>query len=155
MTTRLSTDTSTTSQAPVRLPDGPRFSPRAQIRFVTDRPRSLAELAERYGPTFTMPLLSFGRTVVITEPTMFDELFHVPSDVAGGIEPSLDVMFGSGSIFGKQTSEHRRDRKLLTPPPHRSTVAAFGTSSRSRRRRPARRSPPGRSGSSFRRTRRR
>ncbi|WP_341267392.1 cytochrome P450 [Gordonia malaquae] len=125
MTTRLSTDTSTTSQAPVRLPDGPRFSPRAQIRFVTDRPRSLAELAERYGPTFTMPLLSFGRTVVITEPTMFDELFHVPSDVAGGIEPSLDVMFGSGSIFGKQTSEHRRDRKLLTPPFHGRSLRDF------------------------------
>ncbi|NMO04678.1 cytochrome P450 [Gordonia sp. TBRC 11910] len=110
---------------PVRLPPGPPLRPRNVVRFLTDRPRMLAELADRYGPTFTMTVPTFGTSVVITEPAMFNELFHIPADVAGGVEPSLDVMFGEGSIFGKQTAEHQRHRKLLTPPFHGRSLRAF------------------------------
>ncbi|GEE03891.1 putative cytochrome P450 138 [Gordonia spumicola] len=110
---------------PVRLPPGPRFTPRNVLRFVTDRPRLLREMADRHGPAFTMWIPGFGTTVVLTEPAMFNELFHIPSDVAGGVEPSLDVMFGDGSIFGKQTAEHKRHRRVLTPPFHGRNLRAF------------------------------
>ncbi|SIR92675.1 cytochrome P450 [Williamsia sterculiae] len=109
----------------VHLPPGPRLSPRNVMRFVTDRPRMLRQLADRYGPTFTMWIPGFGKTVILTEPEMFDELFHIPADIAGGVEPSLDVMFGQGSIFGKQTAEHKRHRRVLTPPFHGHNLRAF------------------------------
>lgn len=111
--------------APVRLPPGPRFTPRNVIRFVTDRPRMFREQVDRFGPAFTMWVPGFGKTVVLTEPDMLAELFRIPADIAGGVEPSLDVMFGAGSIFGTQTTEHRRHRKVLTPPLHGKALRAY------------------------------
>ncbi len=118
--------TTATAATDVRLPPGPRFTtPKQVLDFAFDRTRMLGDLQRRYGPTFTITTPMWGRTVVITEPAMIDEFFHIPSDSAGGIEPSLDVMFGKGSIFGLQTEAHRQRRKLLTPPFHGRKLLAF------------------------------
>lgn len=113
-------------QTPVKLPPGPRFTnPKHMTDFVMNRTGMLQRLRTKYGPTFTVTVPTFGKIVVLTEPHLINELFRTPSDIAGGIEPSLDVMFGKGSIFGKQTEVHRRHRKLLTPPFHGQTLRAF------------------------------
>ncbi|MGW5550361.1 cytochrome P450 [Nocardia beijingensis] len=93
--------------------------------FVLDRVRLLQGLRRKYGPTFRITSPTFGTVVVLTEPELMYELFRLPSDISGGVEPSLDVMFGKGSIFGKQREEHRRHRTLLTPPFHGQRLLAF------------------------------
>lgn len=118
--------TAVITEPEVRLPPGPRFTtPKQFLDFALNRTRMLGDLQRRYGPTFTITTPMWGKTVVITEPERINEFFHIPSDSAGGIEPSLDLMFGKGSIFGMQNAAHRERRKLLTPPFHGQKLRAF------------------------------
>ncbi|WP_100520707.1 cytochrome P450 [Mycobacteroides abscessus] len=111
---------------PAKLPPGPRFArlPLA-VAFPLKPATTLGFLARRYGPLFTVTLPLLGRTVVITEPEKISELLHQPAEIVGGMEPNLSVVLGPGSIFGLQSAEHRRRRKLITPPFHGENLRSF------------------------------
>ncbi|BDD84777.1 cytochrome P450 [Tsukamurella pulmonis] len=117
------TDGATTD--PTRMPPGPLPTPRNFVRYYTDRTRVMTEMAAKYGPTYTMWVPNFGKTVIVTAPESTNALFRMSPDVVEAKEPTLDVMFGSGSIFGKKGEEHRRHRRVLTPPFHGRSLRSF------------------------------
>ena len=109
----------------VRLPPTPRIPKLLQgVGFVAAREKSVAALAKRYGPAFTLRLPIFGETVVVSDPTLIKDLFTTNTDLIGraGV---LGEMFGPGSTFSLDGTEHRERRKLLVPPFHGKRMASY------------------------------
>jgi hypothetical protein len=110
---------------PVRLPPAPRIPKLLQgVGFVAAREKSVAALAKRYGPAFTLRLPIFGDTVVVSDPGLIKDLFTTKTDLVGraGV---LGEMFGPGSTFSLDGTEHRERRKLLVPPFHGKRMASY------------------------------
>jgi cytochrome P450 len=110
---------------PVRLPPAPRIPKLLQgVAFVAAREKSVAALAKRYGSAFTLRLPIFGETVVVSDPTLIKELFTTNTDLIAraGV---LGEMFGPGSTFSLDGTEHRERRKLLVPPFHGKRMASY------------------------------
>jgi cytochrome P450 len=110
---------------PVRLPPGPRIPKLLQgVGFVAAREKSVAALAKRYGSAFTLRLPIFGETVVVSDPALIKDLFTTNTDLIAraGV---LGEMFGPGSTFSLDGTEHRERRKLLVPPFHGKRMASY------------------------------
>jgi hypothetical protein len=109
----------------VRLPPAPRIPKLLQgVGFVAAREKSVAALARRYGPAFTLRLPIFGETVVISDPALIKDLFTTNTNLISraGV---LGEMFGPGSTFSLDGAEHRERRKLLVPPFHGKRMASY------------------------------
>ncbi|HTI75798.1 MAG TPA: cytochrome P450 [Mycobacterium sp.] len=110
---------------PVRLPPAPRIPKLLQgVGFVAAREKSVAALAKRYGQAFTLRLPIFGDTIVISDPALIKDLFTTNTDLVGraGV---LGEIFGPGSTFSLDGTEHRERRKLLVPPFHGKRMASY------------------------------
>jgi cytochrome P450 len=110
---------------PVRLPPAPRIPKFVQgVGFVAAREKSVAALAKRYGPAFTLRLPMLGQTVVVSDPALIKDLFTTNTDLIAraGV---LGEMFGPGSTFSLDGAEHRERRKLLVPPFHGKRMASY------------------------------
>ena len=110
---------------PVRLPPAPRIPKLLQgVGFVAAREKSVAALAKRYGSAFTLRLPIFGKTVVVGDPALIKDLFTTNADLIAraGV---LGEMFGPGSTFSLDGTEHRERRKLLVPPFHGKRMVAY------------------------------
>src|SRR5690349_2551613 len=110
---------------PVRLPPAPRIPKLLQgVGFVAAREKSVAAMARRYGSAFTLRLPIFGDTLVISDPTVIKDLFTTNTDLIAraGV---LGEMFGPGSTFSLDGTEHRERRKLLVPPFHGKRMASY------------------------------
>ena len=110
---------------PVRLPPAPRIPKLLQgVGFVAAREKSVAALAKRYGSAFTLRLPIFGNTIVISDPVLIKDLFTTNTDLVGraGV---LGEIFGPGSTFSLDGTEHRERRKLLVPPFHGKRMASY------------------------------
>ena len=110
---------------PVRLPPAPRIPKFLQgVGFVAAREKSVAALAKRYGSAFTLRLPIFGETVVVSDPVLIKDLFTTNTDLISraGV---LGEMFGPGSTFSLDGTEHRERRKLLVPPFHGRRMSSY------------------------------
>lgn len=114
--------------AAVHLPPKPPIpKPVLGLAFSVSRRWTVAQLARRYGPAFTLNLPVFGRTVVLGDPQLAKQLFTADPDDVGNIQPNLSRVLGPGSVFALDGSEHRRRRRLLTPPFHGKSVRNYET----------------------------
>jgi cytochrome P450 len=110
---------------PVRLPPAPRIPKLLQgVGFVAAREKSVAAMARRYGSAFTLRLPVFGAAVVVSDPALIKDLFTTNTDLVAraGV---LGEMFGPGSTFSLDGTEHRERRKLLVPPFHGKRMASY------------------------------
>ena len=110
---------------PVRLPPAPRIPKLLQgVGFVAAREKSVAAMARRYGPAFTLRLPIFGEAVVVSDPALIKDLFTTNTNLIAraGV---LGEMFGPGSTFSLDGTEHRERRKLLVPPFHGKRMARY------------------------------
>src|SRR5258708_2871846 len=94
------------------------------VGFVAAREKSVAALAKRYGSAFTLRLPIFGETVVVSDPALIKDLFTTNTDLIAraGV---LGEMFGPGSTFSLDGTEHHERRKLLVPPFHGKRMASY------------------------------
>jgi len=100
-----------------RIPPGPALPRVLQgVPFIVGRRRAMAFLRKRYGSAFTIDIPFYGRTVVLSDPSLIKQLFTARPDVAGNHEVNLGSVLGPGSSFALDGEEHRRQRKLLLPP---------------------------------------
>lgn len=114
--------------AAVNLPPKPPIpKPLLGLAFSISRRWTVAQIARRYGPAFTLNLPVFGRTVVVGDPQLAKQLFMANPDDVGNIQPNLSRVLGPGSVFALDGSEHRRRRRLLTPPFHGKSVRNYET----------------------------
>jgi cytochrome P450 len=110
---------------PVRLPPAPRIPKLLQgVAFVAIREKSIAALAKRYGSAFILRLPVFGDTVVVSDPALIKDLFTTNTELVAraGV---LGEIFGPGSTFSLDGTEHRERRKLLVPPFHGKRMASY------------------------------
>src|ERR1044072_4099592 len=110
---------------PVRLPPAPPIPRLLQgVGFVAAREKSVAALARRYGSAFTLRLPVFGDTIVVSDPALIKDLFTTNTDLVGraGV---LGEMFGPGSTFSLDGTEHRERRKPLVPPFHGKRMTSY------------------------------
>lgn len=114
------------SRAAVNLPPRPPVpKPLLGLAFSNSRRWTVAQIARRYGPVFTVNIPVFGRTVVVGDPQLAKQLFMANPDDVGNIQPNLSRVLGPGSVFALDGSEHRRRRRLLTPPFHGKSVKNY------------------------------
>src|SRR6478735_2931012 len=115
----------TATTEPVRLPPGPRTPKTVQgIAFLTALCEVVPALGRRYGSTSTINLPVFGRTVVISDPTLVKDVFGTSSDL---IErpTNLGHVFGPGSTFSLNGEEHAERRKLVLPAFHGKRAGSY------------------------------
>ena len=110
----------------VEVPPGPSLPRFVQgVAFIASRRKTMQHLRSRYGPTFTIDIPLFGRSVVVTEPALIKQVFMTSTDVASNLRPNLGRVLGDGSIFNLEGEAHRRQRKLLVPPFHGKRMHAY------------------------------
>ena len=85
----------------------------------------LDAFARRYGNVFTLDLPVFGRVVNVADPALAKQLFMANTTDVGNIRPSLERIFGPGSVFALDGDDHRRRRKILTPPFHGKSIKNY------------------------------
>jgi len=95
------------------------------IGFIIDRRCTVRRHVERYGTCFATQVPMFGKTVVVADPALAKQVFTTGPDVLHNVQPNLSRVFGRGSVFALDGTEHRRRRKLLTPPFHGKSIAAY------------------------------
>ncbi|WP_428349100.1 cytochrome P450 [Mycolicibacterium sp.] len=117
---------STAAARPVRMPPAPPIPVFLQgLGFSVWRKSTVARVARACGDAFTLTLPVFGKTVIVTDPTLAKQLFMANTDDVGNIQPNLSRVLGSGSVFALDGAGHRRRRKLLTPPFHGRSIKNY------------------------------
>jgi cytochrome P450 family 138 len=102
-----------------RIPPMPPIPKALQgVAYAFFRRQLVTRLMDRYGEAFTLKVPVFGHMVVVTDPALAKQMFTASTTDLGNIQPNLSRVFGPGSVFALEGSEHRRRRKLLTPPFH-------------------------------------
>jgi cytochrome P450 len=115
----------TATTEPVRLPPGPRIPKTVQgIAFLTALCEVVPALGRRYGSTFTINLPIFGKTVVISDPTLVKDVFGTSSDLLER-PTNLGEVFGPGSTFSLNGPEHLERRRLVLPVFHGKRLGAY------------------------------
>ncbi|MGV0626414.1 cytochrome P450 [Mycolicibacter minnesotensis] len=94
------------------------------LGFLAARTTVLRAMVRRYGGVFTVHLPVFGNTVVISDPVLAKSLFTTNHELVWR-EATLGSVFGPGSTFSLQGTEHLARRKLLVPPFHGRRMAGY------------------------------
>ncbi len=110
----------TPTETAIRLPPAPRGLPKLfqAVGYALFRRQLVERMTARYGEAFTIKAPVFGTMVVVTDPALSKQVFTASPEDLGNIQPNLSRIFGPGSVFALEGTEHRRRRKLLTPPFH-------------------------------------
>jgi cytochrome P450 len=115
----------TATTEPVRLPPGPRIPKTVQgIAFLTALCEVVPALGRRYGSTYTINLPIFGKTVVISDPTLVKDVFATSSELVER-PTNLGEVFGPGSTFILNGEAHLERRRLILPVFHGKRVGAY------------------------------
>ncbi|SEH56775.1 Cytochrome P450 [Mycolicibacterium rutilum] len=80
---------------------------------------------KRYGSVFSINVPFFGRSVVVADPALARQVFLASTDDLINVQPNLSRIFGPGSVFALDGSEHRKRRKLLAPPFHGQSIKNY------------------------------
>ena len=113
--------------AEFRLPPGPR-SPRALqgAAFAISNRRLMFALHRRHGEAFTTYVPGFGRTVVVTNPTLVKQVFTAdPKVLHVGDRSPLGRVLGPASLFSLDGARHLRERRMLLPPFHGERMKSY------------------------------
>ncbi|MCV7278734.1 cytochrome P450 [Mycolicibacterium flavescens] len=85
----------------------------------------LRNAIKRYGSVFAINVPFFGRSVVVADPALARQVFLASTDDLINVQPNLSRIFGPGSVFALDGSEHRKRRKLLAPPFHGQSIKNY------------------------------
>ena len=126
MTAATESATDAAGTAAAVLPPGPRL-PRALqgAAAIANRRGALRALQRRYGTAFTISMPTFGRVVVLSEPSEVKALFTMSPDLADNTDVNLGRVLGDNSMFALTDARHRKHRKMLVPPFHGRRLAAY------------------------------
>jgi cytochrome P450 len=80
---------------------------------------------KRYGHVFTINVPYFGRTVMMSDPAFVRQVFLAGTDDLMNVQPNLSRIFGPGSVFALDGTQHRGRRKLLAPPFHGQSIKNY------------------------------
>ena len=95
------------------------------VGFIFNRRGSIDREIVKHGRCFDFRIPVFGNTVVVADPALAKQVFTTGPDVLHNVQPNLSRVFGRGSVFALDGTEHRRRRRLLTPPFHGKSITAY------------------------------
>ncbi|HKV19250.1 MAG TPA: cytochrome P450 [Mycobacterium sp.] len=95
------------------------------VAFAAARRRFVRALRKRYGHVFELNVPFFGRSVFVSDPALVRQVFTASTDDLVNVRPNLSRMFGPGSVFALDRTEHRNRRKLLAPPFHGQSIKNY------------------------------
>jgi cytochrome P450 len=100
------------------VPPGPRLPmPLQTLAMLTRQRPYLERQRRRYGPMFTIEVLSLGRMVVLSDPELIKHTFKAdPKTLHAGSRSPLRRVLGDNSLLGIDEDHHLEQRKLLLPP---------------------------------------
>src|SRR6476469_1698980 len=81
--------------------------------------------AKRLGQVFSINIPFFGRTVIVSDPALVRSVFMAGNDDLMNVQPNLSRIFGPGSVFALDGTQHRGRRKLLAPPFHGQSIKNY------------------------------
>ncbi|MFN8228058.1 MAG: cytochrome P450 [Mycobacterium sp.] len=88
------------------------------VQFAIFRRRAMHTWIERHGRIFEINVPIFGRSVVVSDPTLVKSVCTTSTEQLINIQPNLNNLFGPGSVFGFDGPRHRDRRRLLAPAFH-------------------------------------
>jgi cytochrome P450 len=89
------------------------------------RRQFIRSATRRYGPVFEINVPFFGRSVVVSDHALARQVFLASTDDLINVKPNLSRIFGPGSVFALDGTEHRVRRKLLAPPFHGKSIKNY------------------------------
>jgi cytochrome P450 len=108
------------------IPPGPRLTAWLYgAAYVADRRRTMARMRRRFGPSYSLNVPVFGRTVFVSEPALAKQVFTADQESIGVMEPNLGRLFGPATVFNQNGAAHRRQRKVLMPAFHGQRVLGY------------------------------
>ncbi|HEX9832586.1 MAG TPA: cytochrome P450, partial [Mycobacterium sp.] len=98
------TDTATVDTkapaTPAKTPPAVRLPKLVQMVLMTGfRRRFVHNAMKRYGPVFTINVPFYGRSVVVSDPTLARRVFLASAEDLINVQPNLSRIFGPGSVF--------------------------------------------------------
>ena len=100
------------------VPAGPRMPVGLQTLAMLTRQRPYLERCRRrYGSLFTVRVIGFGASVVVSDPALVKQVFRAdPAVLHAGTGSPLRELLGPNSLLGIDEGQHMEQRKLLLPP---------------------------------------
>jgi cytochrome P450 len=95
------------------------------VAFAGFRRWMMRNAVKRYGPVFAINVPFFGRTVMMSDAALVRQVFLASTDDLMNVQPNLSRIFGPGSVFALDGTEHRNRRKLLAPPFHGQSIKNY------------------------------
>ncbi len=95
------------------------------IAFGAFRRPFIRQARKRFGQVFAINVPFFGRTVFVADPALVRSVFTASTDDLINVQPNLSRIFGPGSVFALNRTEHRNRRKLLAPPFHGQSIKNY------------------------------
>jgi cytochrome P450 family 138 len=95
------------------------------VAFAVVRRKAMRYGARRLGQVFEINVPFFGRTVIVSDPSLVRSVFTASTDDLVNVQPNLSRIFGRGSVFALDGKEHRNRRKLLAPPFHGQSIKNY------------------------------
>lgn len=88
------------------------------VRFAFFRGAAMRHWIGRHGRVFEINVPFFGRSVVVSDPTLVKSVCTAGSEQLVNVQPNASNWFGPGSVFALDGGRHRDRRRLLTPALH-------------------------------------
>src|SRR6478752_6919268 len=111
---------------PIKRPPALRVPKALQgFAFAGFRRLMVTKAYKRNGRVIELNLPFFGKTVLVSDPTLIRTVFMASTDDLTNVKPNLSRIFGPGSVFALDGKEHRDRRKLLAPPFHGQSIKNY------------------------------
>ncbi len=110
-----------------RLNPPPARSPKLVqgVGFAFYRRKAMRNWIKRHGHIFEINVPIFGRSVVVSDPTLVRSVCTASAEQLANVQPNLGNWFGPGSTFGLDGSQHRDRRRLLAPAFHGQSLKNY------------------------------
>ncbi len=95
------------------------------VGFAFLRRRAMRTWVRRHGHIFEINVPFFGRSVVISDPSLVRPVCTATAEQLVNVQPNLSNWFGPGSVFAIEGSAHRDRRRLLAPTFHGQSLRNY------------------------------
>jgi cytochrome P450 family 110 len=111
----------------MKLPDGPKSSPRLLSQFETDPLGFMDTMGDRYGDIFTI-MTGSTPLVIVSNPDGIKQIFTSTKEItaSGKLNQGGALLVGTNGLLMLDGLRHKHRRQLLMPPLHGTRIKLYG-----------------------------
>jgi cytochrome P450 len=95
------------------------------VGFAFFRRKAMRKWIKRHGHVYEINVPIFGRSVVLSDPTLVRSVCTASGEELVNVQPNLANLSGPGSVFGLDGSRHRDRRRRLAPAFHGQSLKKY------------------------------